>query len=51
MHKVIYHKDKRHSSALAHNYPSLFQVGTPVYRVVSFDWGAAEEQPHPAVVG
>lgn len=50
MHKVIYYKDKTHTSALTHNYSSLFQVCTAVYRAVPFDWGAAEEHPHSAVV-
>lgn len=50
MHKVIYYKDKTHTSVLTHNYSSLFQVCTPVYRAVSFDWGAAEEHPHSAAV-
>lgn len=47
MHQVIYYNDKIHTSALTHNYSSLFQVCTPA---VSFDWGAAEEHPHSAVV-
>lgn len=50
MHKVIYYKDKTHTSVLTQNYSSLFQVCTPVYRAVSFDWGAAEEHPHSAAV-